>query len=150
MCTASYVTPASFVAILRGKTVVVQQNSPRNVVVSFSATRAGIFHATLEIIFSDETRPNDQRFSVIRKLRGHAVLPEGLASSGGFSDTKGGESLQIDVSHYSGFQFSVERSQPNEPFAKQNMELVFTKSSVPQMVSFKSSRIYSPNGPVDA
>jgi len=130
--------------------VVVQQSPPRNVLVSFSATRAGAFHATLEIIFSDGTRLNDQIFSVIRELRGHAVLPEGLASSGGSSDTRVNESIGINVSHDAGFQFSVERLGPNGRFAMQNMELVFTKSSVTQTVSFKGSRIYSPNGSVDA
>lgn len=128
----------------------VQHNSPRDVLVSFSATRAGTFHATLEIILIDGMRLNDQRFSVTRELRGHAVLPEGQASSGGSSDTRGNETIGINVSHDSGFQFSVERSQSNGPFAKQNMELVFTKSSVTQMVSFKGFRIYSPNGSVDA
>jgi hypothetical protein len=132
---------------LFGKTVVVQQSPPRNILVSFSATRAGTFHATLEIIFSDGTRLNNQTFSVIRELRGHAVLPEGL---GGSSDTGVNESIGINVSHEAGFQFSVERFGPNGPFAMQNMELVFTKSSVAQMVSFKGSRIYSPNGLVDA
>ena len=150
MCTVSHVSSDSFAAVLLGKTVAVHQNSPRNVLVSFSAKHAGTFHATLEIIFRDETRPNDQGFSVIRGLRGHTVLPQGLASSGGSSDTMGNESIGINVSHYSGFQFSVERLGPNGPFAMQNMELVFTKSSVTQMVSFKGSRIYSPNGSVDA
>lgn len=130
--------------------MVVQQSPPRNVLVSFSATRAGTFNATLEIIFSDGTRLNDQIFSVIRELRGHAVLPAGLASSEGSSDTKVNERIGINVSHDAGLQFSVERSGPNGPFAMQNMELVFTKSSVTQMVSFEGPRIYSPNSSVDA
>jgi hypothetical protein len=136
--------------------VVVQGNSPRNILVSFTAPGAGTFHATLEITFSDDTRPNNQGFSVTRELRGQAILPRGLASSGAPSNTMDGDTIGctsegagISISDDSGLQFSVERSQPSESFAKQTKELVFTKSSATTTVSFKGTRIYSLDGSVD-
>jgi hypothetical protein len=133
---------------------VVQQNSPRKVLVSFEATHAGTFHATLEIIFGDKTRPNDQRFSVTRELRGCATLPGGLASSRAPSNALGGDTIGCDsagisVSHDAGLQFSVERSRPGETFVKQTKVLVFTKPFGTTMVSFKGTRIYSFDGSVD-
>ena len=154
MYTVSHVSSGSFTAYLLGKTVEVQQNSPRNVLVSFTATQAGTFHATLEIIFSDETRLKDQRFSVIRDLRGHAILSKVLASSGGTSntmdwDTIGSKVAGISVSHDFGLQFSVECSRSDEPFATQTEELVLTKSSVMPFVSFTSAKISSIDDSVD-
>ena len=145
-----HVSPASFAAYLLGKTVVVQQNSPRDVLVSFSATQAGTFHATLEIMFIDETRSKDQRFSVIRELRGRAILPEVLASSGATSNTMRSEDVGVNVSHDLGLQFSVGRSRSDEPFATQTEELLLTKSSVMPFVSFTSAGIYSTDDSVDS
>ena len=155
MYKVSHVSLDSFTAYLLGKTVEFQQNSPRNVLVSFTATQAGTFHATLEIIFSDETRPNDQRFSVIRELRGHAILPKVLASSGDTSstmdwDTIGSKVAGISVSHDFGLQFSVECSGSGDPFATQTEELVLTKSSAMPFVSFTSAEISSIDSSVDA
>ena len=64
----------SFVAALLGKTVVVWQNSPRKVLVTFKPPHPGTFHAVLRITFSDKSRPNDQEFVVERELHGRAVL----------------------------------------------------------------------------
>jgi hypothetical protein len=68
----------SFVSALVGKTAAVRQKSPRKVLVTFKPPHAGTFHAALEITFCDATRPaSDQEFTVVRGLRGRAVLSWG-------------------------------------------------------------------------
>jgi hypothetical protein len=42
--------------------------------VSFQPPYAGAFRTTLQIIFSDNTRPSDKKVSFLRELRGRATL----------------------------------------------------------------------------
>jgi hypothetical protein len=60
-----------------------------------------------------------------------------------------GEGAGITISHEFGLQFSIERSQFDEPFAPQTEGLVITKSSVDPLVSFKTARIISPECAAD-
>jgi hypothetical protein len=143
----------SFAAYLLGKTVLIQQNSPRKVLVTFKAPHAGTFHAALKITFSDKTHPNDQEFTVVRELSGRTILPGGPASgretpNTGEEDTIGSEGTGIAVSHDFNLKFSVERSSPEEPFAQQTKELVITKSTVNPSVFFKSAKVCSPDDTV--
>jgi hypothetical protein len=139
----------SFVAALLGKTMLVLQNLPRKVLVTFKAPHTGTFHASLKITFSDTRRPNDQEFTVTRELRGRAILPIRPTSSGrppnaGKDDKIGGEERAgITVSHDFDLEFSVERSSLDEPFAQQTKELVITKSTIKPLVSFKNARVCS-------
>jgi hypothetical protein len=91
----------------------------------------------LEITFSDKGRANDREFTVIRELRGRAILP------GGFGDGEGTEEVGgtgITVSHESGLEFLVERS--DVLFPTQTRELVITKTSAMPLVSFKAAKVY--------
>ena len=117
---------------------------------TFKAPHAGTFHAALKITFSDKSRPNDQEFTVVRELRGCAILAGGPTSSGGTPNTVGEDTTEskgtgIAVSHDSDLEFSVERSSPDEPFAQQTKELVITKSTVIPSVFFKAARVCSPD-----
>lgn len=143
----------SFVATLLGKAVVVQQNSPRKVLVTFKAPHPGTFHAVLRITFCDKMRRNDQEFTVERELRGLATLIHGSSSGGGPSptvdgETAGSEGAGIAVSHDFGLEFSVELSRLDEPFAQQTKELIITKSTILPSVLFKTARVLSRDGSV--
>jgi hypothetical protein len=145
----THASHCSFVAALLGKTMLVLQNLPRKVLVTFKAPHAGTFHASLKITFSDKRRPNDQEFTVTRELRGRAILPIRSTGSGrppnAGKDDKivGEERAGITVSHDFDLEFSVERSSPDEPFAQQTKELVITKSTIKPLVSFKTARVCS-------
>jgi hypothetical protein len=133
--------------------MLIQQNSPRKVVVTFKAHHAGIFHTSLNITFSDKTRPNSQEFTIVRQLRGCAILPGGPANSGGTpntveENTTWGEGTGITVSPGFGLEFSVERSSPDEPFVQQTKELTITTSTVTPSGFFKNARVYSPDDSV--
>jgi hypothetical protein len=142
----------SFTACLLGKTVLVQKNSRRKVLVTFKAPHAGAFHAALKITFSDKTRPNDQEFTIVRELRGRAIPPGGPASGGTPNTGEEGkiesEGTGIVVSHDFNLEFSVERASPEEPFAQQTKELVITKSTLNPSVFFKTARVCSPDDSV--
>lgn len=145
----------SFSAYLLGKTVLLQLNLQREVLVTFKPPHAGTFHTTLKMTFSDEMRPNDQEFSVTRELRGHAILSGGGTGSEGPSnavdrDMMKEEGTGITVSHEFGLRFSVERSRFDEPFSPQAEGLVITKASVKPLVSFKAALIQSPEHVADA
>jgi hypothetical protein len=134
--------PGSFVARLLGKTFNVRKSSPQKIEVSFKAPRAGTFQGTLRITFRDETQSGDE-FTVIRELRGRAILPS-AASSPKPSNKDGMECERagIRVSHDL-VEFSVERSRSDEPFDKLTKELVITKPSPIPLVSFKEARVTS-------
>jgi hypothetical protein len=97
----------------------------------------------LEITFSDKGRANDREFTVIRELRGRAILPGGLATHGDVEGTEEGGGTGITVSHESGLEFFVERS--DVLFPMQTRELVVTKTSAIPLVSFKTAKVYSPD-----
>ena len=147
---------ASFTAVLLGKTAVVQQKTPRKVLVSFRPLHVGTFLATLRITFNDKTRPNNLEFTVIRELRGRAILPGDPATTPeppqtveeAEGDMMESEDAGITVSDDLGVEFSVERSRSDESFPMQKKELVITKSSVRPLVFFKAARVYSPDGSV--
>jgi hypothetical protein len=148
----SDLTSCSFSACLLGKTVLIQQHLRRKVLVTFKAPHAGTFHAALNITFSDKTRSNNQEFTIVRELRGRAILPVGPASSGETlnakeEDTIGSEGTGIAVSHDFNLESSVERSSPKEPFAQQTKEFVITKSTVNPSV-FKAAGVCSPDDTV--
>jgi hypothetical protein len=92
----------------------------------------------LKITFSDRGRENDREFTVIRELHGRAILPGGLAISG---DVEEGGGTGITVSHESGLEFLVERS--DILFPMQTRELVITKTSAMPVVSFKAAKVSS-------
>jgi hypothetical protein len=127
----------------------VLQSLPRKVLVAFTAPHAGTFHASLRITFSDTMRPNDQEFTVVRELRGRAILPirptgSGRPPNAGKDDKIGSEERAgITVSHDFDLEFSVERLSSDEPFAQQTKELVITKSTIKPLVSFKTARVCS-------
>ena len=119
---------------------------------TFKAPRVGAFQGTLKITFKDKMR-SDEEFTVIRELRGRAILSEGSASSGSPSGmvedgTMESERAGFTVSHDLGLEFSVERSRLDEPFAMQIKELVIKKTSVLPLVSLKAARVCSPDDSV--
>ena len=131
-----------------------QLNLQREVLVTFKPPHAGAFHTILKITFSYGMQPNGQEFSVTRELRGRAILSGrgagGLGPSNAVDrDTTMEEGAGITVSHEFGLQFSIERSQFDEPFTPQTEGLVITKSSVDPLVSFKTARIISPENAAD-
>ena len=138
-------SPGSFIARLLGKTFDVRKNSPRKIEVLFKAPRVGTFQGTLRITFRDETQSDEEfkinQFTVIRELRGRAILPS-TASSPEPSNKDGMESERagIRVSHDLA-EFFVERSRLDEPFDKLTKELVITKASAIPLVSFKEARV---------
>jgi len=128
---------------------------PCKVLVSFQPSSAGKSHAILSITFGNRTRLYDEVFVVTRELRGRAILPvspnnnkEPPSTVTAEEDRMGSEDSGIIVSHDSGLEFSVERSQSDEPFATQTQELVITKSSVNPLVYFKAARVCSSDGQV--
>jgi hypothetical protein len=110
--------------------------------VGFQPSRVGSFHAVLKITFSDKGRAKDREFTVTRELRGRAILsfPGGLAISGDVG-TEEGAGTGITVSHESGLEFLVERS--DVLFPTQTRELVITKISAMPVVSFKATKVYA-------
>lgn len=141
----------SFTASLVGELTVVRQNKPRQVLVSFQASRVGTFHATLNITFSDKSRPNNiQEFRVSRELRGRAALPDSPASNGDASNTSTVEDVMgseegtgITVSHDYGVDFDAESTQLDGSFTTETKEVVITKSSTTPPVTFKAARVSS-------
>jgi len=95
----------------------------------------------LEITLSDKGRANDREFTVTRELRGRAILPGGSAINGDVEGMEGGGGTGITVSHESGLEFLVERS--DVLFPMQTRELVVTKTSVIPLVSLKTAKVYS-------
>jgi hypothetical protein len=136
---------------LVGELTVVRQNKPRQVLVSFQASRVGTFHATLNITFSDKSRPNNvQEFRVSRELRGRAALPDSPASNGDASNTSTVEDVMgseegtgITVSHDYGVDFDAESTQLDGSFTTETKEVVITKSSTTPPVTFKAARVSS-------
>ncbi len=124
-----------------GKQTEVQKNHPREIIVSFQPSRVGSFHAILEITFSDKGRRKDREFTVARELRGRAILPGGSAINGDVEDTEDAEGTGITVSHESGLEFLVERS--DVLFPMQTREFVITKTSVQPLVFFKAAKVSS-------
>lgn len=120
---------------------------PRDVLVSFHASRVGTFHATLNVNFSDTSRPKREEFTVTRELRGRAILPGIPTSNGGALITEkemvGSEGTGITVSHDFGLEFSVESSRSEGSFGTQKKELIITKSSHTPRVIFKAARVCS-------
>ena len=51
----------------------VRQKKPRRILVSFQAPHAGTFRMSLEIVFSDNTRPSSKEFVMLRELRARAT-----------------------------------------------------------------------------
>ena len=131
----------SFTAALVGKQTAVLKNKAREIIVSFQPSRAGSFHAVLEITFIDKGRADVQEFTMTRELRGRAILPGGSAINGDVESTGEGAGTGITVSHESGLEFMVERS--NVLFPMQARELVITKASPIPFVSFKAAKVYS-------
>ncbi|KAH9988794.1 hypothetical protein BJV74DRAFT_460254 [Russula compacta] len=148
--------PCFTVSMLGELTTVIKQKKPRKILVSFRPLHVGTFLATLRITFSDKTRPNNSEFTVIRELRGSAILPDDPATSPEPPQTVGeaeedmmeSEDTGITVSDDLGLEFSVERSQSDESFPMQKKELVITKSSVKPLVSFKAGRVWLPDDSV--
>jgi len=141
-------SPDSFVASLLGKTGLVQENSPRKILVSFNPLRADIQRATLTITFRDKSRLSDQEFAVIRKLRGSAILPGSPTNNGEPPDTMEdgtveSEGTGITVSSDLGLEFSVESSRSGEPYTTQTKELIITKSSKSPVVTFTAANVHS-------
>ncbi|KAI0253353.1 hypothetical protein BJV78DRAFT_204924 [Lactifluus subvellereus] len=139
---------SDFSASLVGNTQEVRQKKPRNIRVSFHASRAGNSHGSLMITLIDRTRRDDREFTVTRELRGHAILPGGPASNGEASETVMGLRLEgggtgISVSPESGLEFLVERPRSDVSFATQTLQLVISKSSPKRLVSFKAARLRS-------
>ncbi|KAH9035958.1 hypothetical protein EDB84DRAFT_1201911 [Lactarius hengduanensis] len=67
-------TPAScFTVSWSGETSAVRQKKPRRVLVSFHAPYPGTFRMSLQIVFSDNTRPSSKEFVILRELRGRAT-----------------------------------------------------------------------------
>ena len=122
-------------------------HQPHDVLVSFQASRVGTFHATLNITFSDTSRPIREEFTVTRELRGRAILSDNPTSNGGAPNTEeemaGSEGTGITVSHDFGFEFPVESSRPDGSFGTQNGELIITKSSPLPRVTFEAARVCS-------
>ncbi|KAH9041514.1 hypothetical protein EDB83DRAFT_1627723 [Lactarius deliciosus] len=68
-------TPAScFTLSWSGETSAVRRKKPRRVLVSFQAPYAGTFRMSLQIVFSDNTKPSSKEFVILRELRGRATL----------------------------------------------------------------------------
>lgn len=130
----------SFAATLIGKETTIQKNMAREIIVSFHPPRVGSFHAVLKITFSDKGR-NDKEFTVTRELRGDAILPGGLAISGDVVGVEEGGGTGITVSHESGLEFLVERS--DGLFLMQKRELVITKTSDTPAVFFRAAKVSS-------
>ena len=122
-------------------------HQPRNVIVSFQATRVGTFHATLNITISDTLRPNREEFTVTRELRGRVILSDSPTSNEGASNTEeamaGSEGTGITVSHDFGLEFSVESSQSDGSYGIQSRKLIITKSSPTPRVTFEAARVRS-------
>jgi hypothetical protein len=130
----------------------IQKNTARDIVVSFQPSCAGLFHADLWITLSDKGRAKDREFTVIRELRGRAILPGGLAinrdAPNNVEDTGEGEGTGITVSHDLGLEFSVECPRSDGPFPTQTKELIITKSSETPLVSFIAAIVRSPDDAV--
>ena len=108
---------------------------------SFQPSRVGSFHAVLEIIFRDKGRADDCEFTVTRVLRGRAILPGGFAIKEDVEGMEEGGGTGITVSHESGLEFLVQRS--DVLFPMQTRELVITKTSAIPVVSFKATKVCS-------
>ena len=114
----------------------IQKNTAREIIVSFQPSCAGLFHAVLWITFSDKGRAKDREFTVIRELRGRAILPGGWAVNGDVPySVEESDNTGITVSHDFGLEFSVE-CPSGEPFATQTKEVIITKFSKTPLVSF--------------
>ncbi|KAI0258991.1 hypothetical protein BC834DRAFT_908582 [Gloeopeniophorella convolvens] len=69
-----------FSGSLTKPTRAVRQNMPRKVRVTFQATRAGTFHATMKIDIRDSIK--QEEFTITRKIRARAVPPGGESVAG--------------------------------------------------------------------
>jgi hypothetical protein len=123
------------------KKKVIRKNEVREIVVSFQPSRVGSFHAVLDITFSDKGPAGYGKFTVTRELRGRAILPGGFAVNEDVEDAEEVGGTGITVSHESGLEFFVERS--DVLFPKQTRELVITETSAIPVVSFKDAKVYS-------
>jgi len=140
--------PDSFVASLLGKTGLVQENSPRKILVAFNPMHAGIQRAIITITFRDKSRLSDQEFAVTRELRGCAILPGDPANNGEPPDTMEAgavesEGIGITVSSDLGLEFSVESSRSGEPYTTQTKELIITRSPKSPMITFTAANVHS-------
>jgi len=126
---------------------VIRFYEPREVLVSFQASRVGTFHATLNITVSDTLGPNREEFTVTRELRGHASLSDNPTSDWGAPNTEevtaGSKGTDITVSHDFGLEFSVESARFDGSFGTHTQELIITKSSPLPHVTFKAARVCS-------
>ena len=127
----------------------IQKNKARVIVVSFQPSCVGLFHAVLWITLSDKGRAKDQEFTVIRELRGRAIIPFGLAinrvAPNNVEDMGEVEGTGITVSHDFGLEFSVECPRSDGPFPTQTKELIITKSSETPLVSFITAIVRYPD-----
>ena len=127
----------------------IQKDTAREVIVSFRPSSVGLFHAALWITLSDNERAKDRKFTVIRELRGRAILPGGWAinrdAPDNVEDMGEGEGTGITVSHDFGLAFSVECPRSDGPFPTQTKELIITKSSKTPLVSFITAIVRSPD-----
>ena len=127
----------------------IQKDTAREVIVSFRPSSVGLFHAALWITLSDNGRAKDQEFTVIRELRGRAILPFSLAinrdAPNNVEDMGEVEGTGITVSHDFGLEFSVECPRSDEPFPTHTKELIITKSSETPLVSFITAIVRCPD-----
>jgi hypothetical protein len=138
--------PNSFTASLVGELPVLWFRQPRDIVVSFQASRVGTFHATLNITFRDTLQPSREEFTVTRQLRGSATFSNNPASDGGAPNPEEmaeSEGPGITVSHDFGLEFAVETSGSTGSFGTQTRELIITKSSPTPRVTFEAARVWS-------
>jgi hypothetical protein len=118
--------------------------------VVFKAPHPDTFHAVLRITFSDKTRPSDQEWTVMRVMRGRAILhasdgPAGPGEIPNIMEEMGddeGDGIAITIIPYFALEFSVEYQQSDGSFATQTKDLIMTKTSA---VSFTAARVYSPD-----
>ncbi|KAI9462823.1 hypothetical protein BJY52DRAFT_1415043 [Lactarius psammicola] len=162
-------TPAScFTVSLSGETPVVRQKKPRRILVSFQAPHAGTFRMSLEIVFSDNTRPSSKEFVMLRELRGpryppgrhvgsahprksfprsnlvddHATLSTG--EEDGFRDNQG---TGISVSDEDGVDFGVVgRNGLNGPFDTSSSSVTINHAKGFPAVTFVEARIRPRDG----
>ena len=127
----------------------IQKDTAREVIVSFRPPSVGLFQAALWITLSDKGRAKDREFTVIRELRGRAILPGGWAikrdAPDNVEDMAEGGGTGITVSHDFGLEFSVECPRSDGPFPTQTKELIITKSSKTPLVSFIAAIVRSPD-----
>lgn len=162
----SHVFPDSFKASVFG--TVLQQKTPRRILVSFLAPHAGTFRASLRIVFSDNTRPSGKEFTVSRELRGRATLPSrriasvhpqevfpGSSWMGDHADTfteeedtlLDSQGSGISVSNEDGVKFSiVKRDGLTGSFNTSSSSVTITRAKDSPVVTFVGARIKSREG----